>query len=276
MRKVNLDRRQLSAFLGSPETIRAFENLASNGDESVDAITAIQGSPTILLAQSDAFTNGRVITTDGEVEATDGGPGGNYTLGLSDTGVTAGDYGSEAKSVKLRIDAKGRVEIAQEFDLVTDNVEEGAANLYFTTARARNALSGGTGISYTPASGVIALDPDYIASGLYTPTFTVINNIAQVVAHRCYYHRIGSIVSVTGAMEIRSTAAGSYSDLNISIPVPSVFTIQDNAWGTLTSNTNPGTSGAVSGVAGGKVVLSYIPVVNTLTFILFEFKYEVV
>ena len=40
----------------------------------------------------------------------------------------------------------------------TDQVSEGSSNLYFTDARARGALSGGTGISYTSGTGAIAID----------------------------------------------------------------------------------------------------------------------
>ena len=40
----------------------------------------------------------------------------------------------------------------------TDQVSEGTSNLYFTDARARGALSGGTGISYTSGTGAIAID----------------------------------------------------------------------------------------------------------------------
>ena len=39
----------------------------------------------------------------------------------------------------------------------TDDVAEGSSNLYFTNARARSALSGGTGISYTSGTGAIAI-----------------------------------------------------------------------------------------------------------------------
>lgn len=41
--------------------------------------------------------------------------------------------------------------------LDTDDIEEGASNLYFTNGRARNAVSGGTGITYNPADGVISV-----------------------------------------------------------------------------------------------------------------------
>ena len=40
----------------------------------------------------------------------------------------------------------------------TDQVSEGSSNLYFSDARARAALSGGTGISYTSGTGAIAIN----------------------------------------------------------------------------------------------------------------------
>ena len=40
----------------------------------------------------------------------------------------------------------------------TDQVSEGTSNLYFSDSRARNALSGATGISYTSGTGAIAID----------------------------------------------------------------------------------------------------------------------
>ena len=39
----------------------------------------------------------------------------------------------------------------------TDNLTEGSTNLYFTTANARGAISGGTGVSYDSATGVISI-----------------------------------------------------------------------------------------------------------------------
>jgi hypothetical protein len=39
--------------------------------------------------------------------------------------------------------------------LDTDDIEEGLSNLYFTNGRARNAVSGGTGITYNSADGII-------------------------------------------------------------------------------------------------------------------------
>lgn len=156
-RPATLTRKLLGEFLRNPETIKAFENLSFNSEDLADVVSAIQAISVLTLGLSDTFENERVVTSDGEVQLTDGGPGGNLTFGLSNTGVTAGSYGSPAHTLQIAINAKGRITLAQSYALNSDNVTEGATNLYFTTARARAALSGGTGISYNSGTGVIAV-----------------------------------------------------------------------------------------------------------------------
>lgn len=53
--------------------------------------------------------------------------------------------------------------------LDTDDISEGAANQYFTNTRARNAISGGTGISYDSNSGAISVD-NTVATTSYVDT----------------------------------------------------------------------------------------------------------
>ena len=156
-RPATLNRKLLGEFLKSPETIMAFENLSLNSEDLADIVTAIQNVSVLTVGLSDTFENERVVASDGEVQLTDGGPGGNLTFGLADTGVTAGSYGDASHTVQIAINAKGRVTLAQAHPLNTDNVAEGSTNLYFTNARARNALSGGTGISYSSVTGQIAV-----------------------------------------------------------------------------------------------------------------------
>ena len=77
----------------------------------------------------------------------------------------------------------------------SDNVSEGSSNLYFTNARARGAVSGGTGISYTAASGVIALDADTddISEGASNLYFTNARAQAAITADSA----AGNLATVT-------------------------------------------------------------------------------
>lgn len=62
----------------------------------------------------------------------------------------------------------------------TDNLPEGTTNLYYTQARARSAISGGTGITYSSGTGVIANSAPNLQSnlsiGTRTPTTVPITN----------------------------------------------------------------------------------------------------
>jgi hypothetical protein len=111
------------------------------------------------------FDNSRRLdVAAGELEATDAPP--LFTLGLADTAVTAGGYGSASQTIAITVDAKGRLTDVEAFPLNTDNITEGVTNLYFTQARARSSLSSGTGISYNSGTGVIALEtPVTVANG---------------------------------------------------------------------------------------------------------------
>ena len=177
-RPAQLTRKLLGQFLKDPETIKAFENLSLNSGDFADVISQIQSAAVLVLSLTEAFENERVISTDGEVQLTDGGPGGNLTFGLSNTGVTAGTYGSATQLARFSVNSKGRITLAQSIVLNTDNITEGTTNLFFTSARARAALSGGTGISYSSTTGVIALANTAVAAGSYgsatqVGTFTV-------------------------------------------------------------------------------------------------------
>lgn len=154
-RPATLNRKLLGEFLKNPETIKAFENLIFNSEDLAEVLTGIQSAAVIVLSLSDLFENERVASTDGEVQLTDGGPGGSLTFGLSDTGVTAGVYGSAAQTVQFSVNQKGRITLAQAHALVTTNVSEGT-NLYYTDARARNAISAGAGLSYNSGTGVMS------------------------------------------------------------------------------------------------------------------------
>lgn len=155
---VDLTRDLLSEFIPNPRTIRAFESMAFNNEELVDTVTEIQTAPLIALSTSTVFSNDRYLNPGVDVTFAAGGPKGPVTFGLTDTGVSPATYGSATQIAQFNVDAKGRLTLAANITLVTDNVVEGTVNLYFTDARARAAISGGTGITYTSGTGVVALD----------------------------------------------------------------------------------------------------------------------
>lgn len=100
------------------------------------------------------------------------------TLNLDDTAVVIGAYGSASFIPSFTVDQQGRLTAASQFALNSDNVTEGAANLFFTNARARAAVSNGTGLDYNSGTGVFslantAISPTSYGSASQVPTFTV-------------------------------------------------------------------------------------------------------
>jgi len=112
-----LSRKLLGEFIKSPETIRAFENLSANSNGLAGIVGGIQKASLIALDPSDVLNNERVLTGDGEISLTDGGPGGELTIGLSDTDVDAGTYGAPLKIPSFAVNAKGRLTLADEYDI---------------------------------------------------------------------------------------------------------------------------------------------------------------
>ncbi|EPR09762.1 hypothetical protein M527_06440 [Sphingobium indicum IP26] len=264
-RPATLNRKLLGEFLKNPETIKAFENLSFNSEDLAEVITGIQSAAVIVLSLSDLFENERVASTDGEVQLTDGGPGGTLTFGLSDTGVSAGVYGSASQTVQFSVNAKGRVTLAQAHTLVTTNVTEGA-NLYFTDARARAALSSGTGISYNSGTGQISIAGNAITDGLLrqSSAFSVVGrsanttgNVADITATSDgqVLRRSGSVLdfgaldlslagSVTGILPVARGGTGVASMTANALP-------KGNGTGAYTAS-NVSDDGNVVAIASGK------------------------
>lgn len=148
-----LTRQQIGEFVDSQRGIRAFEDVQYDVASQYEAIT---NASFLTIDAEPSLGSERVLTPSGDFSVTDGGPNSTYDLALSATGVIAGSYGDASHTVSVAVDDRGRVSSLSSYALNTDNVAEGATNLYFTQARARAALSSGAGISYDNVSGVIA------------------------------------------------------------------------------------------------------------------------
>ncbi len=62
-----------------------------------------------------------------------------------------------------------------------------------------------------------------VASGTYTPTLTNVTNVTASTAYLCQYIRIGSVVTVSGRIDVDNNLAATDSEVGISLPVASNF-----------------------------------------------------
>ena len=170
-----LTRQQIGQFVDSERGIRAFEDVQYDITNQYEALT---NASFLTISSEPTLGSERVFTPGVDFVVTDNGPNSTYLFGLADTGVAAGSYGDASHTISVTVDSRGRLSSVTSYALNTDNITEGATNLFFTTARARASVSGGTGISYNSGTGVIALANTAVAAGGYgsasqVATFTV-------------------------------------------------------------------------------------------------------
>lgn len=70
--------------------------------------------------------------------------------------------------------------------------------------------------------GGLAIGLGAITSGTYTPTLTNVTNVAASTAYSCQYMRVGSVVTVSGIVDVDPTATGQ-TQLGISLPIASAL-----------------------------------------------------
>lgn len=271
----DLTRDLLSEFIPNPRTIRAFENIDLNNQSLIETVTDIQELPLIALTLSPVMTNDRFLNPGVDITFSDGGAKGPITFGLTDTGISPATYGSATQIAQIAVDAKGRLTLASNITLNSDNVAEGVVNLYFTEARARASVSGGTGINYTVGTGVIALANTAVAPASYgsatqVGTFTVdqqgrltaASNVsiaigaAAITSGTLAAARGGTGVSNTGTITLGGnfTTSGAFTltltqTANTNVTLPTTGTLATLAGAetltnkTLGATTFPGTGG---------------------------------
>lgn len=102
----------------------------------------------------------------------------------------------------------------------TDGLSEGTTNLYFTTARAREALSASGGISYNSSTGVFTADYTAIESQLVTDGFAKLSDITA-----------GSIHSVSGTTnQITASTVDGAVTLSLPLDVKIDQSLQVGGW----------------------------------------------
>jgi len=118
--------------------------------------------------------------------------------------------------------------------------------------------------------------PFVLDAGTYTPTLTNSVNVAASTAHVCQYLRVGSVVTVSGQVDIDPTAAGD-TQLGISLPIASNLASATQCAGTAVAPGIAGQSAAVLGDAtNDRAILEWIAVDTTNQPFFFTATYVVI
>jgi len=70
-----------------------------------------------------------------------------------------------------------------------------------------------------------------VYSGTYTPSTTLITNVDGAAASKCFWIRVGNIVTITGNVFVQTGASVAISELSISLPITSTFAGTDDGTG---------------------------------------------
>ncbi|MGD9674504.1 MAG: hypothetical protein AB7U98_13610 [Candidatus Nitrosocosmicus sp.] len=130
------------------------------------------------------------------------------------------------------------------------------------------------------ASGAAGTTP-MIASGTYTPTLTAVNNfVGSPTANSPWpYIRVGNVVTVYGSVSSTGsfTAGNTMTQLDISLPIASNFTVtQDlHGHGTCPTATAGGNPSIDANTTSDRATLIFTPSVTTGTTLWFSFSYVV-
>lgn len=98
-----------------------------------------------------------------------------------------------------------------------------------------------------------------LASGIYTPTLFNDLNISASTAYQCQYSRVGSVVTVSGQVDIDPIAAAN-TQLGISLPIASDLALGSELGGTAFCPAVFGQGGAFTADTGAnRAALQFIP-----------------
>lgn len=99
------------------------------------------------------------------------------------------------------------------------------------------------------SKGLVLANIPTVAFGVYTPVLTNVANVAASTAYQCQYMRVGSVVHVTGKVDVDPTATSTLTQLGISLPIASNIVSPENVAGTAAAPGIAGQSGAILGDA---------------------------
>lgn len=214
-------------------------------------------------------------------------PGGNITTtGGSASGASGGAIntsgGSAANSNGGAINTSGGAGAAG--GAITTSNGGGAINttgtgsIQFGVAATRTTLNGSATAARTLTMPDVTGTLLYgVNGGTYTPTLTNVANLDASTAYQCQYFQVGTVVTVSGKVDVDPTLAATSTQLGISLPVASNIGAAEDCAGTAFSPTIAGQGAAILGdAANNRAQMEWISGDITNQPMYFVFVYEVI
>jgi hypothetical protein len=162
-------------------------------------------------------------------------------------------------------------------DIFYGTITTGAARKEFTLNDA--ALTSGT-FPVATTNGRLtnsALTSTTLTSGTYTPTLTNVANLDASTAYACQYLRVGSVVTVSGKVDIDPTAPATQTRLGISLPIASNMAITANCGGVAFATAIAGQGAAIFGDStNDRAELQFVSGDITNQPMFFSFTYQII
>jgi hypothetical protein len=134
----------------------------------------------------------------------------------------------------------------------------------------------GTSI-HNNAGAVTGTTSQYITSGTYTPTLTAVTNIASSTSDVSQWTRVGNVVTVSGVITAAATAAaGSFTELGVSLPIASAMTLTTQLGGAGQVQTFGYSVGCYADATNDRASLQWISNSTASNLTAFMFTYVIV
>jgi len=164
----------------------------------------------------------------------------------------------------------------------TTNLSEGA-NLYYTDERVDDRVAAllvaGTGISLSYNDGANTLtisESTTLASGVYTPTLTNVVNLDASTAYQCQYMRVGSVVTVSGRIDLDPTTSGVDTQVGITLPIASNFGAIEDCGGTAAAVGVQQAGAIMADSTNDRALLEFTAATNANKQMNFSFTYRII
>ena len=115
-----------------------------------------------------------------------------------------------------------------------------------------------------------------LASGTYTPTLFNVTNITTTTAYACQYMRVGSVVTVSGAIGVDAVGAGA-TEVGISLPIASNLAVDEQCTGTAYSVSIVSEGAAILGdTTNDRAAMTWNTSTGTASKYYFTFTYQII